>query len=188
MFSKHTVVIAAIIAGISVDAAHAQATNPPYLAAFPSVERVKQLMKVTDPKETAIRQIGALWQLEQIIRQLSGSREFRGFLPDEARIVGEYQVASYYVAQAVDKEYPGRYMNSRTVSEYTPYRYSRQDDRFGTEGIAVFKVFLTPAIQNQFSQLVGVDATRAAARAKTQQEEIASIGTVGTPAKPSKLA
>lgn len=185
-------VVAALASGLSGDMVKAQATNPPYLAAFPSVDRVKQLMKASDPRETAVRQIGALYQLEQIIRQLSGSREFRGFLPDEARIIGEYQVASYYIAQAVDKAYPGQYQNARSVSEYTPYRYARSDDRFGIEGIEVFKTFLNPAIQNQFGQTVGVDIAKAAARRKADQEAIASIGTIqtkgGTEQPKSKLA
>jgi len=181
MNSRHALLtVVAFAAAASSETIHAQATNPPYLAAFPNVERVKQAMKVADPRETAVRQIGALWQLEQIIRQLSGSREFRGFLPDEARIIGEYQVASYYIAQAVDKAYPGRYQTGQTVSDYTPYRYMRTDNRFGVEGIEVFKTFLNPAIQNQFGQTVGVDVAKAQARRKADQEAIASIGTIQT--------
>ena len=189
MISRHAFVIVALLAiHASADSSGAQATNPAYLAAFPSVDRVKQAMKVSDPRETAIRQIGALWQLEQIIRQLSGSREFRGFLPDEARIVGEYQVASYYIAQAIDKAYPGRYMSGITVSDYTPYRFMRTDQRFGINGIETFKTFLTPAIQNQFAQTVGGDVARQQARRKADQEAIASIGTTGPVAPASKLA
>jgi len=187
MISRRTFVFAlALAVSAFTDLAGAQATNPPYLAAFPTVDRVKQAMKVADQRETAIRQIGALWQLEQIIRQLSGPREFRGFLPDEARIIGEYQVASYYIAQAIDKAYPGKYQQGVTVSDNTPYRYARTDDRFGVEGIETFKTFLTPAIQNQFAQTVGGDMARAEARRKSDQEAIASIGTNGQPK--SKLA
>ncbi len=188
MFSKHAFVIAVTVAGAFVDALQAQQTNPPYLASFPSADRVAQAMKVTDPRETAVRQIGAYWQLEQIIRQLSGQREFRGFLPDEARIIGEYQVASYKVAQAIDKAYPGKYQQGITVSDYTPYRFMRTDRRFGVDGIETFKTFLTPAIQNQFAQTVGGDIARAETRRKSDQEAIASIGTVGPSGPPSKLA
>jgi len=193
MISRHALLtVVAFAAAAAPETAAAQATNPPYLAAFPNVERVKQAMKVSDPRETAVRQIGALYQLEEIIRQLSGSREFRGFLPDEARIIGEYQVAKYYIAQAIDKAYPGRYQTGQTVSDYTPYRYSRRDDRFGVEGIEVFRTFLNPAIQNQFGQSVGVDVAKAQARRKADQEAIASIGTVqvkgGVEPPKSKLA
>ena len=180
--------VAGVVVVALADVAHAQATNPPYLAAFPSVDRVKQAMKIADPRETAVRQIGALWQLEQIIRQLSGSREFRGFLPDEAKIIGEYQVAAYNIGQAIDKAYPGRYNSGITVSDYTPYRFMRTDRRFGVDGIETFKTFLTPAIQSQFAQTVGGDIARAQARQKADQEAIASIGTTGQPAQKSKLA
>jgi hypothetical protein len=187
MFSRHALAAAVVTAAL-VDVAHAQATNPPYIASFPSVSRVMQVMKVADERETAVRQIGTFWQLEQIIRQLSGNREFRGFLPDEAKVIGDYQVAAYNVAQAIDKKYPGRYNTGITVSDYTPYRFMRSDRRFGVEGIETFKTFLTPFIQGQFAQTVGGDMARAQARQKADQEAIASIGTVGPPAPKSKLA
>ena len=52
----------------------AQATNPPYLRQFPSVERVKAEIKGTDAMETAARQMGAFWRVQQIIKDLSGFR------------------------------------------------------------------------------------------------------------------
>jgi len=113
----------ALFASFAPYAPHAlftQATNPPYLAQFPSVAKVKQVMQVADPRETALRQMGALWQLEEIIKQLSGSREFRGFLPDEARLIGVYDTAAYSVGKAIDAAYPGRYLQARTVSANTP--------------------------------------------------------------------
>jgi hypothetical protein len=193
MISRHALLTVAVFAAAApFKTLDAQATNPPYLAAFPTAERVKQAMKAGDPRETAVRQIGALYQLEEIIRQLSGSREFRGFLPDEARIIGEYQVASYYIAQAIDKAYPGPYMQSASVSSYTPYRFARSDGRFGVDGIEVFKTFLNPSIQGQFAKTVGVDIAKHEARQKADQEAIASIGTIqsnGATGQPkSKLA
>ncbi len=62
-----------------------QALNPPYLSEMPSVDRVIQAMQTADPRETAQRQLGAFYQLMEIIKTLSGPREFRGFTPDEAR-------------------------------------------------------------------------------------------------------
>ena len=59
-------------------AAQPQSLNPPYLNSMPSVETVKKAMQVSDPKQTAVRQIGAFWQLQEIIKALSGRREFRG--------------------------------------------------------------------------------------------------------------
>lgn len=62
--------------------AAAQQTNPQYLSQFPSVDKVMNAMRTSDPRETAIRQMGAFYQLVEIIKTLSGSREFRGFTPD----------------------------------------------------------------------------------------------------------
>ena len=53
---------------------YAQSLNPPYLSSMPSVDKVKKAMQVSDPKETALRQIGAFWQLQEIIKALSGHR------------------------------------------------------------------------------------------------------------------
>ena len=44
--------------------------------------------------------MGAFYQLVEIIKTLSGSREFRGFTPDEQRVIGIYQTANYNVGQA----------------------------------------------------------------------------------------
>lgn len=52
----------------------AQATNPPYLREFPSVERVKAEIKGSDSVDTSARQMGAFWQLLQIIKTLAGPR------------------------------------------------------------------------------------------------------------------
>ena len=147
--------------------AAAQATNPPYLSEFPTVERVKKAMQVSDPRETALRQMGALWQLQEIIKALSGHREFRGFLPDEGRIVGAYGVAQYYIGQAVDSAFPGPYGSARKVSDNTPYMYMRTDPRFGVEGIEVFKILLPPAVQDLYYQAVAPERARVLARAKS---------------------
>ena len=53
-----------------------QITDPPYIRELPSVEKVMQVMKTADPKETALRQIGAFYQLEEIIKALSGPWRF----------------------------------------------------------------------------------------------------------------
>src|SRR4026209_648462 len=114
--------LVATLLALPVSAA-AQATNPPYMAQFPTVEKVVKAMAMPDPRESALRKMGALWQLGEVIRQLSGRREFRGLLPDEAKVLGQYQVAEYYIGQAIDSAFPGPYGNSDKVSLNTPYRY-----------------------------------------------------------------
>ena len=175
----------ALFALLAWPAPSAQAqTNPPYLAQFPSVAKVKQVMQVADARETALRQMGALWQLEEIIKQLSGSREFRGFLPDEARLIGVYDTAAYSVGKAIDAAYPGRYLQERTVSANTPYRYMRTDPRFGSEGIQTFRLLLTPQIAELFDQSVGVDKARHLARLKADSEAMVRAN---APVQPTKL-
>ena len=162
----------------------AQATNPPYLAQFPSVAKVKQVMQVADPRETALRQMGAFWQLEEIIKQLSGSREFRGFLPDETKLLGVYLTAAYNIGLAIDSAFPGRYLQGRTVSDNTPYMYMRTDPRFGSEGIETFRLLLTPQIAALFDQSVGVDKAKRIARLKSDSEAMVRAS---APAQPTKL-
>jgi hypothetical protein len=67
-----------------------QALNPPYLSEMPSVERVMRAMQTTNPRDTAERQIGAFYQLMEIIKTLSENREFRGMTPDEMHILQMY--------------------------------------------------------------------------------------------------
>jgi hypothetical protein len=143
----------------------AQALNPPYLSSMPSVDRVKQAMRVKDPQETALRQIGAFWQLQEIIKALSGRREFRGYLPDEKQLLDAYWTAEYQITRAADSAFPGPYKGFQHLSAYTPYRYARTDPRFGVEDLDLFHGVLTPAIQAQYDQVVGVERAKLAVRA-----------------------
>jgi hypothetical protein len=162
------VLFSAILLAVPMSAA-GQATNPPYMAQFPSVDKVVKAMEMPDPRESALRKLGALWQLQQVIKQLSGRREFRGLLPDEAKVLGEYQVAEYYIGQAIDSAFPGPYGNSGKVSLNTPYRYMRTDPRFGVEGVELVKV-LPVSVLDLFYQSVGNDKARRAAVAKAESE------------------
>jgi hypothetical protein len=152
----------------------AQALNPPYLSEMPPVDRVKKAMQVSDPKETALRQVGAFWQLQEIIKALSGHREFRGFLPDEKKILDAYWTAEYYTGLAADSAFPGPYGKFKHLSEDTPYRYMRTDPRFGVEGLDLFHGLLTPAIQAQFDQVVGVERAKILVRAKSDSVDRAA--------------
>lgn len=163
--------------------AGAQATNPPYMAQFPTVDKVVKAMEMPDPRESALRKMGALWQLQEVIRQLSGRREFRGLLPDEAKVLGEYQVAEYYIGQAIDSAFPGPYGNAGKVSLNTPYRYMRTDVRFGIEGVELAKVLPVPVLE-LFYQSVGNDRARRAAQARA--DSVARVQ-AGAPAGPTKL-
>ena len=179
------VLFAAILLALPVSAA-AQAANPPYMAQFPSVEKVVKAMELPDPRESALRKLGALWQLQQVIRQLSGRREFQGLLPDEARVLGEYQVAEYYIGQAIDSAFPGRYGNAGKVSLNTPYRYMRTDVRFGIEGVELAKV-LPVSVLELFYQSVGNDRARRSAQARADSLARVQAETQAAPPGPTKL-
>lgn len=160
----------ALLASVAA-APQPQALNPPYLSEMPPVDRVMSVMRVADPRETALRQIGAFYQLIEIIKCLSGSREFRGFTPDESRIIGAYDVAQYNVALEADKSFPNPSGNAK-FSQQTPYRYSRSDPRFGVEGIQTFQSFLSPGLKAEFDKIVQGDNARREARAKSYQNPV----------------
>ncbi len=167
-------------------AAAAQATDPAYMAQFPTVDKVVKAMEMSDPRESALRKMGALWQLQEVIRQLSGRREFRGLLPDEAKVLGEYQVAEYYIGKAIDSAFPGPYGNSGKVSLNTPYRYMRTDPRFGIEGVELVKV-LPVSVLELFYQSAGNDRARRLAQARADSVATARAEALPVDPGPTKL-
>jgi len=142
--------------------------NPPYLAEMPTAERVMETMKTDDPRESATRQMAAFEELMDIIKELSGPREFRGWLPDETKILTEYSAAKYNLSLASDKAYPGPYKTGQTFSDYTPYHYSRFDPRFGYKDIFVWQ-FFSENVRSQFALLVGKDNANYAAKIAEQK-------------------
>jgi hypothetical protein len=151
-----------------------QALNPAYLSEMPSVDRVMKAMKTSDPRETALRQMGAFYQLSEIISTLSGPREIRGYMPDELRILTEYSKAQYEVGLAADKAFPGPYGTEKTLSGNTPYRYSRNDPRFGYNGIQVWQTFLSEGMHNQFAKIIGGDNAKYEAKVAEQKRTAAA--------------
>jgi hypothetical protein len=179
------VLFAAALLALPISAG-AQATNPPYMAQFPTVEKVVKAMEMPDPRESALRKLGALWQLQQVIKQLSGRREFRGLLPDEAKVLGQYQVAEYYIGQAIDSAFPGPYGNAGKVSLNTPYRYMRTDVRFGIEGVELAKV-LPVSVLELFYQSAGNDKARRLAQARADSVATARAEALPEAGAPTKL-
>jgi hypothetical protein len=151
-----------------------QPLNPAYLSEMPSVERVMKAMKTSDPRETVLRQMGAFYQLSEIISTLSGPREIRGYMPDELRILTEYSTGQYEVGLAADKAFPGPYGTEKTLSGNTPYRYSRNDPRFGYKGIPVWQTFLSEGMHNQFAKIIGADNAKYEAKVAEQKRDAAA--------------
>jgi hypothetical protein len=150
--------------------------NPPYLSEMPPVDRVLAAMKTNDPRETAVRQIWAFYELNEIIKALSGNREFArtGMLPDERKIMGDYQMAQYKVSQEADKNFP-----TNKPSEDLTYHFSRWDASFGFKGINIWQ-FFSEGLQSQFAQIVGKDNARYAAL-RAEQKRIAAQGVSADP-------
>ena len=144
------------------------ALNPAYLAEFPNPYRVVQGMLVGKPQENIMRAIGAFYQLSEIIHALAGSR---ALTPDEQKLLGDYSRVQSELAQAAAKKFPGQEFEPAS----NPYRFKRNDPKFGFEGIPVWTTFLTPGTQDAFARMVGGSDDRYAIsvdqekRAATQQ-------------------
>lgn len=85
-------------------AAGSRPLDPSYLVDMPSVERVKAEIKGTDATDTLARQVSVLNYLSQYIQRIKYNRTVRGpYTPDEARIMGAYDLAAYQIAQDYGK-------------------------------------------------------------------------------------
>ncbi len=125
--------------------------NPPYLAEFPSIDRVVQDMKVADPHSTGERVMGAFYQLSQIIQTLAQPRSAGTLLPDEQKFLSQYSAAQSALVEAAAKALPGQQFTLAT----NPYHFSPSDPKFGFEGIPVWIDLLSPSIEAQFAQIAG---------------------------------
>ena len=78
----------------------AQTTTPPYIAEMPSVDKVMKAMQTGNADESAGRQIAAFWQLQQMILDLAGPRQYQrgGLTPDELKARQAYYTAYYNIS------------------------------------------------------------------------------------------
>jgi tetratricopeptide (TPR) repeat protein len=151
--------------GSTPTAATAQPTNPPYLAEFPSVERVKSEMQGKDAMDTAARQMGAFWQLQEIIKGMSGLRWTQNALTsDEKRLLGQY-AAGYQAAGQPYANYPDRPTWYRAHAFYETNRDFRDE---------LFRRLLTPTIQAQWAQITGDTRARVEASKAQRQAQAAA--------------
>lgn len=95
----------------------AQATNPPYLAEFPSVDKVAQAVKTSDPDETAARQMAAYQQLIKMVQDMAGPRILKsGYTQDENKLRTSYNAAYYNIAKSNPKYGPFTAMKGLDIS------------------------------------------------------------------------
>ncbi len=146
--------------------------NPPYLAEFPSVDRVIQGMKVAEAGDSAKRVMGALYQLSQVIQTLAQHRGSGGLLPDEKKLLDQYAAAQSALVQSAAKALPGQQLDLNS----NPYHFNPTDPKFGFEGIPVWIDFLSPSVQGQFAQIVG--AKNANYQAQVAAEQKAALSTL----------
>lgn len=125
--------------------------SPPYALEFPSVTTVINAMRAGNPPDTVRRSIGAFYQLGEIVKVLAGSRASTGYLPDEKKLVDQYQQAESTLETTAPKKFPGQQFSLAT----NPYHYGPMDPRFGFEGIPVWISFFTPGLHARYARLVG---------------------------------
>jgi hypothetical protein len=125
--------------------------NPPYIAEFPSASYVVQAMAIGVPKDNLMRDMGALYQLSEVINVLSAQRGTSGQSPDEQKLLDSYNKMQTALVQAAAQVLPGQQFSVAT----NPFHFSRNDPKFGFEGISVWVTFLSPSLQSQFAQIVG---------------------------------
>lgn len=136
----------------------ARATSPPYLTQFPSVERVKAEIQGANAMETAARQMGAFWQLQEMIKDAAGPRFYRNQLTlDEKRYLGEYSVA-YQVAGKPFESTLDR------AKWYKLHSFYEVDDGFRDE---LLNRFFSPDFRAEYLVLKGQMNARALKRSQT---------------------
>lgn len=180
---RDAIVIALVAALSSVGRAPeatAQALNPPYLKDFPSVERVMREEQADEPHQTALLQLQAFWELGEIVKELSGPREFgrgaNGLTPDESRLFQMYNNAFSKLSQESNEKFPGPYGNWKRFS-LNVHIYPRNSGPFGVEGAKVFEKLLPAEIKTRFDSAITFEAAR---HQRIQQQEQAAMQAANT--------
>ncbi len=164
--------------------------SPAYLSEMPTVQRVTAEIQGIDPMDTAARQMGAFWQLQQVIKDLAGPRVYRNQLTsDEGRLLGLYAYG-YQTAGQPYASHPDK------TKWYQMHSFYESDDGFLLE---LLQRFFSPAFSAEYSRVRGardarwLERSRAAAAARAQSQaqsagQSSSGGAVATsqPGAPAK--
>jgi len=151
-WTNASTVMLAVFICLAAGSAAAQNLNPAYLKELPSVDRVMNDMKTSDPAETAARQMGALLQLKKMIEDAAGPRFFSrttGLTPDETRLRQQYYTAYYNLSQSKPE-----------LKGLNALRGYDVDPKFRDE---LFKLYFSPAFQAQVKNANAPALARAAA-------------------------
>ena len=149
-----------------------QPLNPQYLSEMPAPERVIGLLKGTTPKATALLQIGAFYQLGEVIRTLAGPRAIRNQLtPDEVSLMQTYSAASLQVSQAIERTLASEQEKAKWRNDApSEYRFATSDPRFGVEGTQLFTRLLSERLRAQFAAAIGAEQERHRAFVQSQTQ------------------
>jgi hypothetical protein len=141
-----------IIAGIALVPAlvFAQTTNPPYLAGFPSVDKVKSEVHGSNAVDTIARQVATFDALSKLLQKMRGPN---GFLADERRLFGDYYTAQQDVALKGTEKFSDADMATYRQSLA---RYSG-DPAFADGALSL----LSPAARAQVGQPAGAATAQA---------------------------
>lgn len=94
------------------------ALNPAYLNQFPSVDQVMSQLKGTDAKDTTNLELGTFRQLPQFIEDLAGQRWFHNQMtPDEARLIGVYNLAYDNLAKPLNYPFDNYFNQSALLTK-----------------------------------------------------------------------
>lgn len=129
-----------------------QATNPPYIAEMPSVDKVMKAMQTSDSDETAARQMAAFTQLKTMIEDMSGPRQYQrgGLTPDETKVRQAYYTAYYNISQL--------------KPQYKPFTAMR--------GLDISPTFRTQLIQQLFPPGFAAEYAKVMGQAKQQSAAV----------------
>lgn len=120
----------------------AQIAPPSYLAEMPSVDKVMQAMRTSDPDETAARQMAAFTHLKNMIEKLAGPRFPKNQLtPEENKLRQAYYTAYWQIAKSKPQYGP-----------FTAMRGLDIDIKFRDE---IIQKCFPPSFAAEYSKLTG---------------------------------
>ena len=91
----------ALAAALLLFATAAAALDPPYLAAWPTADRVLADHVGENEDDTLARQLAAFNVLRSSIEYMAGDRRWQGLTADELRLRGEYGAAAERIRQRI---------------------------------------------------------------------------------------
>jgi hypothetical protein len=143
-----------------------QATNPPYLVEMPTVDKVKSVIKGTSPDDTLAHQVAVFTYLPFVITRMQDPhRSVRApNTPDEARIIGAYNLAAYQMSQA--------YAKTHTPEQAA--EFERLHGRYEMDGNFInewLKALFSPEFRAAYDRAVAGQLAEYRAHVAKQQQE-----------------